>query len=170
MNDFFDTHKQMFYFSESKGEKLFAQSVEYMDNVIPASNSAMALNLFKLGIITGNTLYLQTADTMLKNVLGLMAKYGSSFSNWAILLMHKVLPYSELAIVGKNARSLQKEFYKQYIPNVLLCVSEKESKLPLLANRFTANQSLLYVCRNYACQQPVKSINEVLSIIQQFEK
>jgi uncharacterized protein YyaL (SSP411 family) len=165
MQDFFNEERQMFFFTSKNEEKLFSQSVEYLDNVIPASNSVMAHNIHTLGIITGNSNYLQTADKMLKNVLSMIAKYGSSFSNWAMLLMQKVLPYYEIAIVGPNAKAIQQELNAYYLPNVLINASEKESKLPLFFKRYKQGQTLLYVCENNACKNPVLNLKEALELI-----
>ena len=45
---FFDSEKQLFYFTNDQDTSLITRSFEYRDNVIPASNSMMAKNLYVL--------------------------------------------------------------------------------------------------------------------------
>ena len=45
---FFDEQSKMFYFTSNQDPALVSRTIEYRDNVIPASNSMMAKNLFKL--------------------------------------------------------------------------------------------------------------------------
>ena len=46
--NFYDEEKHMFFFTSKEDAKLVTRNYEYRDNVIAASNSIMAKNLFKL--------------------------------------------------------------------------------------------------------------------------
>src|SRR5690606_18356288 len=48
MGHFFDSEKNMFYFTSNEDPAIVSRNFEYRDNVIPASNSVMAKNLFLL--------------------------------------------------------------------------------------------------------------------------
>lgn len=48
---FYDEEENLFYFTSDNAEKLIARKKEIFDNVIPASNSVMAQNMHKLGIL-----------------------------------------------------------------------------------------------------------------------
>jgi uncharacterized protein YyaL (SSP411 family) len=73
---FFDDISKMFYFTSHEDDDLVTRNIEYRDNVIPASNSMMAKNLFKLSHYFENEHYLKTATTMLNNVKPEMEEYS----------------------------------------------------------------------------------------------
>ncbi|NNC69558.1 MAG: thioredoxin domain-containing protein, partial [Flavobacteriaceae bacterium] len=65
---FFNDNNKMFYFTSDDDASLVTRNIEYRDNVIPASNSIMAKNLFKLAHYFDNTTYEDTARKMLNNI------------------------------------------------------------------------------------------------------
>ncbi|MEO8759408.1 MAG: thioredoxin domain-containing protein, partial [Bacteroidia bacterium] len=99
--NFFDEEKNIFYFSGKNAGKLISQKVEMHDNVIPASNSQMARNLFTLSKITDNTNYENISKKMLNHVAEEIVNYPSGHSNWAILALQQAFPFKEVCIVGK---------------------------------------------------------------------
>ena len=58
----------MFFFTSDEDPALIARKMEVNDNVIPASNSAMANNLFVLGHHYDRADYNEKAIQMLNNV------------------------------------------------------------------------------------------------------
>ena len=88
--------------------------------------------------------------------------YGPGYSNWGCLALHLVFPFKEIAIVGKNVNEKLLGLYKGGITNAILAVSATESALPLVTNRFNSQKTLIYVCENKTCKQPVETIEEAL--------
>jgi uncharacterized protein len=164
-DSFFDDNSQMFYFTSNKALSLVAKKIEVDDNVIPSSNSIMALNLFKLYHYYSNTKYLETAEQMLHNVKENALAYGAGASNWLTLYNYTLNNYYEIAIVGPNAEVFTQEFNKMYLPNTLIAASKTDSKLPLLESRFNPEETLIYICVNGACKMPVSSIKDALNLI-----
>jgi hypothetical protein len=162
---FFDDNSQMFFFTSSQDEALVSRSIEKTDNVIPASNSIMAKNLYKLSHYFGNKKYNEVATQMLNNMKQDVANYPSSHGNWLDLMLNYVGKYYEVAIVGENALQLTTELNKYYLPNKMIIGSTKESNLPLLENRFIEDQTLFYVCVNSACKLPTPKIEVALQQI-----
>jgi uncharacterized protein len=164
-DNFFDDALQMFYFTSHSATGLVAKKIETDDNVIPSSNSIMALNLFKLYHYYSNTKYLETALQMLHNVKKKALVYGAGASNWLTLYNYSLSNYYEIAIVGPKADEFTKAFNAMYMPNTLIAASLTDSNLPLLESRFSPNETLIYVCVNGACKMPVASIKEALKLI-----
>ena len=163
---FRDENTKMFYFTP-KDSKLIARKTEVNDNVIPSSNSVMAKNLFKLGVIFHNDNYIDDAKQMLANVYEDMDKYGSGYSNWGQLALYFSQPYFEIAIVGENAKFKRTLFGDNYIPNVLFMGGEYTA-IPSLKDKFqqASGETLIYVCVNKTCRQPLKTVEEALKEIQ----
>ncbi len=162
---FFDETNRMFYVTSNEDHKLISRTIEYRDNVIPASNSIMAKNLFKLSHYFDNEHFRNTALTMLNNVKPEIQEYPSGFSNWLDLMLNYTSPYYEVAVVGKDAVSKISELNKFYIPNKLIAGSTSENNLPLLENRFVPNETFIYVCVNNTCRLPVSNINDAIKLL-----
>ncbi len=162
---FFDDSSKMFFFTSNEDTSLVTRTIEYRDNVIPASNSMMAKSLFKLSHYFDNEAYANTAKIMLNNVLPELSQYPSGFSNWLDLKLNYTQKYYEVAIVGKDAKNKISELNKTYLPNKLLIGSTSENNLPLLKNRYVDDNTLIYVCVNKACKLPVTEVNDAISLI-----
>jgi len=162
---FFDIEKSMFYFTSDIDESLIAKKMEIEDNVIPASNSIMATNLFKLSHYFSNSYYLKVSKQMLHNVKDKIHQYGSGYSNWLQLLCNYTSNFYEIAIAGQNAFEKLKEINTMFIPNKLIVGSTKKSKIPLLEGRFIEAETYIYVCEEGACLLPEKNTKSALSHI-----
>jgi len=163
--NFYNQENSMFYFTSKKDEKLVARSFEYRDNVIAASNSIMAKNLFILSHHLDNEKYLNTSSKMLHNVHPEIETYPSGYSNWLDLTENYKNKYYEIVVVGKDANSKIKELNTSYLPNALVAGSSKESTKPLLKYRYIDDETLIYVCVNNSCKLPVSEASEALKLL-----
>ncbi|WP_372744991.1 thioredoxin domain-containing protein [Lutibacter sp.] len=160
---FFDSETSMFYFTSDEDSNLITRKMEIEDNVIPASNSIMAKNLFLLSHFYTNGYYLKVSKQMLQNVKDRAEKYGSGASNWLQLGCNFAGNFYEIAILGKDALAKALEIHKNYIPNKLISGSVLKSNLPLLEGRFTEKETYIYVCVNNACKLPEKETEKALA-------
>lgn len=159
---FHDPVSGLFFFTDDRDDPLIVRKKELSDNVIPASNSQMALNLYRLSHYFEHHQYLEIAQNMLKTQLDEWVRYGSGYSNWGLLLMNLVSPHFEVAIVGNSVNEKLLELQNSYLPNVIFAVSARASDLPLIKDRFVNGKTLLYVCKNQACLMPVETAKEAL--------
>jgi len=150
------------FYTDNASEALVARTTEISDNVIPASNSQMALNLFYLGHYFHMQQWIERSQKMLNAVSDDMKAYGAGYSNWACLGLHLAYPFREVAIVGNNVDEKLHELYKQGLTNTILAVSAKASDLPLVKNRYVSDATLIYVCENNSCKIPVRTVDEAL--------
>ncbi|MGE5944719.1 MAG: thioredoxin domain-containing protein [Flavobacteriales bacterium] len=164
---FFDDSSKMFFFTSNNDASLVSRSIEYRDNVIPASNSIMAKNLFKLSHYFDNEHFSKTAMTMLNNVKPEMKEYPSGYSNWLDLMLNYANPFYEVAIVGKDAKQKIAELNKHYVPNKLIAASTTENNMPLLESRYNPQETFIYVCVNKACKLPVKEVSKSLEFLKE---
>ncbi len=165
IENFFNTDSGLFFFTSLKDDFIIRRTLETTDNVVPASNSIMAKNLFKLSKLVTNERYFDIAEQMLKNVQHNFNKNAQNHANWLSLLLNLKQPFFEIAIVGEDCEEIVKKLTSQYLPNVVIAGTVKEESLPLLKNRYVENETLLYVCKEGACQLPVKTIAEVLELV-----
>lgn len=158
---FYDGNSGFFRFTSDQDDALIAAHFETEDNVIPASNSVMASNLFKLGIYFANTHYESVCVNMLQYIIPVV-DYPSAFSNWLDVLMNFSEKQRELAITGKDSLAYARKIAAAYLPNVIAAGSENEPSLPFLENRWTADKTLFYICRNKTCALPTESFEDVM--------
>lgn len=161
---FYEPASGFFTFTSDIDTALITKHYELEDNVIAASNSAMANNLYKLGIYFENSYYEAVAQKMLNHILPNI-DYPSAFSNW----LHAFLNFSdsnkELAVCGENALENILLLQKEYLPNVVLAGTHKPSELPFLKARFEKGKDLFYLCQNKTCEQPLEDIISILNAI-----
>jgi len=160
---FYDPASGIFYFTGDSNEQLIARKSEIMDGVIPSSNSVMARNLKKIGLLFDNEEYHQISAQLLRNVMPHIARYGSSYSNWCMLLLDEVFGTYEVAITGENYDALRIEIENKYIPNKII-LGGKKGSLPLLQEKFTS-ETQIFICKDKTCSLPVyNSIDAVKQI------
>ena len=70
-----------------------------------------------------------------------------------------------MAIVGKKAEDFTVPLHDVYVPNKVLCGTKKESKLPLLENRYSKGQTRIFVCQNKVCQMPTEEPEKALELM-----
>ncbi|WP_316800686.1 thioredoxin domain-containing protein [Pedobacter frigidisoli] len=163
LGNFTDATSPMFFYTSAESESLIARKHEVMDNVIPASNSVMAINLKKLGLLFDEETYTEKAAEMLAAIEPKIKSYGSAYSNWAIQLLNEICGINEIAITGVEAGAIKMELSNHYIPNKITLGGTK-SNLPLLKGK-QSNETKVYICRNKVCQLPVKTVEEALAYL-----
>ncbi|MFI5149339.1 MAG: thioredoxin domain-containing protein [Bacteroidia bacterium] len=164
---FYDSESGFFYFTSSLDPELIARKFELSDNVIPASNSSMAKCLFRLGHLLGERGFCDKAIHMITQVQAEMEQYGAGYSNWALLQLWISAPFYEIAIVGKAVEEKLRDFLPHYLPNMIFAGSNHASSLPLLKDRYREKETLIYICRDQTCLEPVREVTQALALLQQ---
>jgi uncharacterized protein YyaL (SSP411 family) len=158
---FYDENEGLFFFTADNSEKLIARKKEIFDNVIPASNSAMARNLYRLGMILYKDDWTGLAESMLSRTKKIIQTDPTYLSNWACLYADLTSATAEIAIVGEECLKHRKELDTEYRPNKILAGTTTQSFLPMLQGRKAGEgQTLIYVCYEKSCKMPVPSVDE----------
>ncbi len=161
LENFFDENAGFFRFKSRLDPQLVAAHYEVEDNVIPASNSAMAENLYRLSVYFENGFYEKISRSMCSKILPGI-DYPSAFSNWLHLeLLMK--SQAELAICGGKAVETGMEFYKSYHPGIVVAAATKETALPFLSGRFSSGKTQLYFCQDKTCGLPFDNLSQLPS-------
>ena len=159
---FYDSSSGMFFYTSDVDQKLIVRKMELSDNVMPASNSQMAKNLFVLGQYYYDSDYVARSRKMLNNVKENTLKGGTYYSNWDVLMSWFVSPPYSVAILGDDFEAKQKEFNNHYYPNVFFSGGKTEGKLGLLENKLIPGQTTIYVCQNNSCKYPVTEVTAAI--------
>ncbi len=164
-NQFYDEPSGLFLYAAKHPAPSISNHFQNEDNVIPAANSVMANNLHRLYLLYGNTGYLEKSKKMLQHTLPHFEKYSHAFANWGRLMLKLTESYYEVAITGENAGQRLMEMQDEFIPNVLWAIATEPGSIPLLKDRFSSGETLIYVCRNNSCHLPVKHAQDALEQI-----
>lgn len=164
---FYDPKEGLFFFTADNSEKLIARKKEIFDNVIPASNSAMARNMYKLGLFLYKEDWKELAESMLSRIRKIILTEPSYLSNWACLYADLAGATAEIAITGKESLKFRKELDQFYLPNKIIAGAVETSSLPILEERIEKNdKTLIYVCFDKVCQRPVETVEEAFEILE----
>ncbi len=164
---FKDQESGMFYYTSDQDPDLLTRKMELSDNVIPSSNSTMAMNLYLLGTYLYREDLLQISRQMLLNIQATMLTQPVFYSYWAMLMHQTTQPLYEVAIVGDDWRSRRWEFDKYYLPNVIYLGGPQEGALELLENKLVEGKTTIYVCQNKSCRLPVTRTDQALAQMDQ---
>ena len=163
LKHYYDEEQNLFFYTADDDEQLIARKSEIMDGVTPASNSVMARNLKKLELFFDSESYQDISARLLRNIVPHLAKYGSAYSNWIMLLLEEVFGTYEIAVTGEFAEGFRHELENIYIPNKII-LGGKKGSLPLLQDKFGDN-SQIFICKDKTCGLPVLTVTDALKQI-----
>jgi uncharacterized protein len=159
---FYDKQSGMFFYSSDLSEVIISRKMELFDNVIPSSNSAIAHALFMLGTYYDEDKYKNITLQMVTNMKSDIQQHGAYNSNWLSLILWTIYPPKEVVITGKHALEKLKAIEQYYFPDIIVAGNLKESKLPLLKDKFKPSKTLVYICVNKQCRLPLENMDEVI--------
>ncbi len=155
---FADPDEAGFFTTGDDGEQLVARAKDLMDNATPAANTLAAVALLRLGALTGVDRYRDHAVGIVAMLGGIAGEHASAFANLLAAVDLLATGITEVAIVGDEPE-LVRVAQHGYRPNTVLAWGEPYES-PLWEGRQPGHA---YVCRDYACQQPVTTPEALLA-------
>jgi uncharacterized protein YyaL (SSP411 family) len=163
---FHDSETGLFFFTDVRQSDIILRKKDLYDNATPSGNSTMALNLQHLGILLNRSEWRETASRMLRTMRESVEGYPLSFERWAAAMMNEAYPIHEIAVVGGNAAKKAIDIQKEFLPNKVIAASPTpDEAIPLLAEKSGADDALVYVCHDFACQRPVSDLDEFRQLV-----
>ncbi|WP_448576976.1 thioredoxin domain-containing protein [Thermomicrobium sp.] len=162
-----------FYDTASDAEQLIVRPKTFIDQGTPSGNGAAAEALLRLGTLLGEHRLIDRARTLLERYAQLAVEHPIACGQLLLAMDFALGQPFEIAIVGdptqQETRALLRVVQASYLPNRVLAVRRPEDEMaativPLLAERFLVDgQPAAYVCRNFSCQRPVTTPQELAS-------
>jgi uncharacterized protein YyaL (SSP411 family) len=157
----------MYYYTSDLDPALIARKMELSDNVIPASNSIMARNLYKLGTLLYDQEMVDQSKQMMANMTKQVIESGqpSYYSNWCQLMATMITPPYEVAVLGEDAVTKSRKIQSDYLPNAFFLGGESEGELALLKDKLQEGRTMIYVCQNKVCKIPTEDTAKARELI-----
>ncbi len=160
-----------FFFTPRDHEALLARSKDVRDGAVPAGNAIQLLNMLRLAAMLGDEKLRALAERMLRSLSGQVQNSPWNAARFLAAVDFASSGPVEIALVGDPGDSalqaLLRQVYETYLPNRVVLLHNpaqpaQSVQSPLLAQRSVVDgQPTAYVCRNYACQQPVTTPAEL---------
>ena len=144
----------------SDGERLIVRQKDLIDNATPSANSVTAFALQRLAALTGQQRYARHADQIFALLGRIVASAPTAFPHLLNALHLRHVGATEIAVTGKRG-DLVTYLQSQWLPTTVLAWGEPIDS-PLFAQR---KDGLAYVCREYACQAPASTRDELVSAL-----
>jgi uncharacterized protein len=168
LNSFASSNTSLFSFSSIHGENLKADYYEIPDNVIPSSNSVMAVNLLQLSNYFESNDWSKRSYRMLTDISPRLLEQSISFSNWGRNLLYQVHSLYTMVVCGPEAAEKIKEINSLFYPNVIFAGTVNAGdEIPVFTNRFKEGQTWFYVCSMGSCKMPVDELESAMEQVKQ---
>ncbi len=165
VENFSDFESPLFFYTQKDQTDVLLRKKEVYDSAIPSGNSVMAFNLYRLSIIFDKRAWREKAEDMLSGFGETAVRYPTSFGFWLSLILEITYATNEIAIIGPNFYERLRQVLSAYIPHSIIMSAAAENDFPLLKGKGSKEQTLIYLCKNYACQKPVESVAELKTLL-----
>ncbi len=153
-----------FYTSAHDAEALLIRPAEWQDNAVPGGCSMAVEALTRLGNLTGNSAFKESAATTLNRTTDMVAKYPTAFGRMVTVMQMACTDSLEIVIVQgddpKDSIDLLNEAWARFAPSRNVAVVTEDSRKLLDTDLVSGKEALdhhatAYVCRNRSCSAPV---------------
>jgi uncharacterized protein len=166
----FEDRERGGFFTTAEGQdELPVRRKDLEDSPIPSGNSAAALALLRLALISGEKKYEGHAVGVLRLLFPLAVRHSLAFPHLLRAADFYLAPVREVAVLGPEAqaRALLRVVRERFRPHLVLAGSDGQNgapslAVPLLEGRRPINgQATAYVCEHFVCQAPVTDAEEL---------
>ncbi|HEX6849335.1 MAG TPA: thioredoxin domain-containing protein [Chitinophagaceae bacterium] len=168
--NFADTNSEFFFYTNASQTDVVVRKKEVYDGAQPSGNAVMADNLFRLGLYFDKSDWKEKSVRMISSLGGAIIRYPTSFGSWACTLIEISGGTNEVVIISEKIEHILNQFLKVYIPHkVVMAASGGNTTFPLLSGKEKNEETALYLCRDYTCENPVSSISALIDLIRRKE-
>ena len=166
LENFSESQSGFFYYTKTGQQDVIVRKKEIYDGAVPSGNSVMAYNLYHLAIYFDKGEWKDRSLNMINSIGEIISRYPTSFGIWACLLMEIISGTYEIAVLGNNYQKLQLDLFNHYLPHKIMMASHAgNDEFPLLVGKISPEKPIIYLCKDFICQQPVDSIKRFMSLI-----
>ena len=166
LRQFLDKEDGFFFFAAANQSDLVVRQKELYDSALPSANSTMALNLLKLSHLLDIREYETMSFRMLISLKDAALSFSTSLSKWSLTMLWAGTGIRTIVITGKNSKEKAIQMQEKYLgPYCILAAERDNLKNPHFKGKVFEEDANIYICMNQACQAPVKTVEEALSLL-----
>jgi hypothetical protein len=177
INHFHDEKDGGFFFTADDGEEILFRQKDSYDGAIPSGNSLMMLDLLRLSRITGRSDLEQMAIGVSRAFARNIGQIPSAYSQLMVALEFLAGPQFEIVVAGKPGAQDTQEMLdavrRSFLPNRVLLLRPQGAGSAAIAAiapytkdmKVDGGRATAYVCRNFACAKPVRTVDEMLGLL-----
>jgi uncharacterized protein len=161
-----------FFDTADDHEALVTRPKDLQDNALPSGNAMAVTVMLRLASLTADPRYRAAADAALRLATPYLPRYPSGFAQWLVAAELSLAPLVEVAIVGDpaepRAAALVGRAFDGFHPDRVVAAGAdpSRSQVPLLQGRFAlAGRPTAFVCRHFACRQPVNEPEALAAVL-----
>jgi uncharacterized protein len=165
-----------FYDTAADGEPLIFRPADAADNATPSGTFAVAGALLSYSALTGSARYRQAAEAALGVLPAIAARYPRAAGSGLAVAEAWLAGPPEIAVVGdeddERTHVLHQTALHAAPPGAVLALGdgteEIEGSIPLLVGRRQVDEApAAYVCRQFTCQAPVTTAQQLREMLAQ---
>lgn len=176
---FWDAQEGGFFLYGEDGERLILRPKEIYDGAMPSGNSVAALNLLRLGRITGDSFFEERAQELLHAFSSHVEAYPAGYSFFLMAVQFALGPTKEIVLTGNLTDTRMDPMItavqKAYLPDAVVVFhpsgwdhEEIEHIAPYVKDQLPIEgKTTAYICENYVCRLPVTEVGIVVRQLQQ---
>ncbi|MCI0334380.1 MAG: thioredoxin domain-containing protein [Planctomycetes bacterium] len=181
LDQFADPDGGGFFYTAADHEQLITRTKELTDSSTPSGNALAATALLRLGKLLGRTDYLEAAAQTLAAAVPLLERAPMAAGQMLLALDRHLGPAHELVLVGDVSRDDTKvaiaAVQRRFLPHAVIAIRDSQSidasatRSARLDELFAGKHStdgrpVLYVCQNFACQEPAVGLAAIETQLQ----
>ncbi|NUM56655.1 MAG: thioredoxin domain-containing protein [Candidatus Hydrogenedentes bacterium] len=174
---FWDASDGGFYSTTDDHAHLIARTKPTYDGAEPSGNSMAVTALQRLAKLRDNKQYAEKAAQVLKANSANMESSPRAYMKMLCAVDFELNAPKEVAIAGAagsgETRALLAALHAQFVPNKVVALADTAKadgeigkRIPLLVDKApVGGKSAAYVCKNYACQMPVTTPEDLVKAL-----
>jgi uncharacterized protein YyaL (SSP411 family) len=159
-----DPEKQWFAFTPIHTQPLIMHKYDTSDDVIPASNSIMAIQLQKLGVLCDRYDFVLMGREMLKPLRSMILEKPEWYCNWSRVAQLEAIGFIQISITGTNGKTTMKSLIPT-LPSWVALGFETENPAPFLKHK-VGNTESIFVCINETCFEPLVQLDQAIEVLE----
>lgn len=157
-----------FFDTSDDSESLVMRPKDVSDNASPSGTSAVVAAFIAFGAVTGESAYLEAAESGLASAAH-VARHVPRFAGWSLAAAEALQSGPlEIAIVGPADRraDLHRVALRSAGGGAVVIAGDEGMDITLFEQRgLVDGEPAAYVCKNFVCQRPVTSPDELAQLL-----
>lgn len=169
VDHFWDSESSSFFMTSDDHEKLIIRPKSNYDLSLPSGNSVSCSVMLRLYHLTREEKFLKIATQIMESQAQIAAENPFGFG----YLLNTIYTYlqnpTEITIINSENAEICNFLYSKFLPeSIMVSINDKLqlenlSKFSFFAGKSFSDKTSVFVCRNFTCSLPLKSISEINS-------